>query len=67
MVPSRFDAPTYGKAGAVGQESMGGWGCTLIQAKGRGKANVGWRIGRGKTENGRLVEGSPGSGISFEM
>ena len=43
MVSERFDAPEWGHAGAEGQESVGGWGSTLIQAKGRGREDVRWR------------------------
>jgi hypothetical protein len=42
LVLGRFDAPEYGDAGAVGMKSVDRWVNTLIQAKGRGRANVGW-------------------------
>ena len=37
MVLQWFDAPGVGDAGGVGQESMGGWRSTLIEAKWRGE------------------------------
>jgi hypothetical protein len=31
------------------QESVGGWGSTLLQGKERRRADVGWGVGRGLT------------------
>jgi hypothetical protein len=39
----RFDASAF-DARAVGQDSVGGWGSTIIQAKERGRADVRWEL-----------------------
>ena len=41
LVPGSFDAPVLAEAGVVGQECVGGWGSALMQAKERGRADVG--------------------------
>jgi hypothetical protein len=44
LVLWRFDAPAYGDARVVRPERLGGWGSTLIEAKGGGEETdvVGW-------------------------
>ena len=48
MVLWRFDAPVWRNAGAMGQEWVGGWRSTLIQAKGSGETvDGGWGVVEG--------------------
>jgi hypothetical protein len=47
--PWRFDVPVKGGAEAVGQERVGGWRSTLIEAK--------WREERADLRRGWFVEG----------
>jgi hypothetical protein len=49
----RFDAPAQGDDEGVGQESVGGWGSTLIEAKGR--------------EDGEVVGLGPCEGVTVEV
>ena len=41
LVLGMLDAPQKGDAEAVGKESVGRWGSTLIQARGRGTGRCG--------------------------
>jgi hypothetical protein len=47
LVLWRLDTPAKGNTRGVMQEWVGGWGCTLIEVKGRGK-------------NGGIMKGRPG-------
>jgi hypothetical protein len=52
----------------VGQESVGGWGSTLIHAKGRERADVGWGGGgRGITRKWHIMGWGIGGGGNWEV
>jgi len=40
----------------IGQESVGGWGNTLKEAKGRGKGRCGMGVGGGVTGKWDIIE-----------
>jgi hypothetical protein len=54
LVLWRLDAPRQGDARSVRWERGGGWGSTLLEAKGKGMV---WEF----------LEGRLGRGITFEM
>jgi hypothetical protein len=45
LVFGKFNAPEQGYAEAMGWERVGGWGCTLIETKGRGGRGQMWGCG----------------------
>jgi hypothetical protein len=50
-----------------GQESMGGWGNTLIQAKGKGRVDMRWGIGGGVTRKWDTMGWGIGWGRGWEV
>jgi hypothetical protein len=51
----------------VGQEKVGGWGSTLTQAKGRGRADVEWGVGGGVTRRWDIMVWGVGAGDNWEV
>ena len=49
--PVRFVVPVKGDAGGISQEWMGGWGSTLLKAKGREDGGEGLQRGERKGDN----------------